>query len=149
MNSTLLEKSDSNSPGTKRSKSNRTPDDIKRELDKVLKNGFNTFHGGSFLLIPYLLHLGIVEKINALNVDKQNDIPVEKAVLALLNMGIVGKKRISRVANVTDQGLAVFAGLGKMPDPSFLHDFFEKLKSKGINPKIPWLNNKNLEFHFK
>ena len=64
------------SPGTKRSKSNKTPDDIKK-----------------------------------------------KAVLALLNMGIVGKKRISRVANVTDQGLAVFAGLGKMPDPSFLHDF--------------------------
>jgi hypothetical protein len=25
----------------------------------------------------------------------------------------------------------------------------EKLKSKGINPKIPWLNNKILEFHFK
>ena len=38
MNSTLPEKSDSNSPGTKRSKSNRTPDDIKRERDKVLKN---------------------------------------------------------------------------------------------------------------
>ena len=25
----------------------------------------------------------------------------------------------------------------------------EKLKSKGINPKIPWLNNKILVFHFK
>jgi hypothetical protein len=25
----------------------------------------------------------------------------------------------------------------------------EKLKCKGINPKIPWLNNKILEFHFK
>lgn len=25
----------------------------------------------------------------------------------------------------------------------------EKLKSKGINPRIPWLNNKILEFHFK
>ena len=129
MNSILLEKSDSNSPGTKKSKSNRTPDDMKRELDKVLKDGFNTFYGGSFLLIPYLLHLGIVEKINALNVDKQNGIPVEKAVLALLNMGIVGKKRICRVANVTDQGLAVFAGLGKMPDPSFFHDFLDKVKT--------------------
>lgn len=42
-------------------------------------------------------------------------------------MGIVGKNRISRVANVTDQGLAVFAGLGKMPDPSFLHDFLDEV----------------------
>ncbi len=129
MNSILLEKSDLNSPRTKRSKSNRTPDDIKRELDKVLKDGFNTFYGGSFLLIPYLLHFGIVEKINALNVDKQNGIPVEKAVLALLNMGIVGKKRICRVANVTDQGLAVFAGLGKMPHSRFFHDFLDKVKT--------------------
>jgi len=129
LNSILLEKSDSNSPETKRSKSNRTPDDIKRELDKALKVGFNTFYGGSFLLIPYLLQLGIIEKINALNVDKQNGIPVEKAVLALLNMGIVGKKRISRVANVTDQGIAVFAGLGKMPDPSFFHDFLDEVKT--------------------
>ena len=44
-------------------------------------------------------------------------------------MGIVGKKRISRVANVTDQGLAVFAGLGKMSDPCFLHDFLDKVKT--------------------
>ncbi len=28
-------------------------------------------------------------------------------------------------------------------------DLNEKLKSKGINPKVPWLNNKILEFHFK
>jgi hypothetical protein len=25
----------------------------------------------------------------------------------------------------------------------------EKLKNKGINPAVPWLNNKTLEFHFK
>ncbi len=129
MNPILLEKSDSNSEGNERSKCNRNPDEIKRELDKALKDGFNTFYGGSFLLIPYLLHLGIVEKINALRVEKQSGIPVEKAVLALLHLGIVGKKRISRVENVTDQGLAVFAGLGKMPDPCFFHDFLDKVKT--------------------
>ena len=37
------------------------------------------------------------------------------------------EKRISRVANVTDQCLAVFAGLGKMSDPSFFHNFLDKL----------------------
>ena len=26
---------------------------------------------------------------------------------------------------------------------------FEKLKKKGIDHKVPWLNNKQLEFHFK
>jgi len=25
----------------------------------------------------------------------------------------------------------------------------EKLRSRGISPRVPWLNNKNLEFHFK
>lgn len=129
MNSILLEKSASNSQGNTRSKCNRTPDEIKRELDKALKDGFNTFYGGSFLLIPYLLHLGIVDKINALKVEKQNGIPVEKAVLALLHLGIVGKKRISRVECVTDQGLALFAGLGNMPDSSFFHDFLDKVKT--------------------
>ena len=129
MNPILLEKSDSNGQEYKKSKCNRTPDEIKREVDKALKNGFNTFYGGSFLLTPYLLHLGIIEKINALGVEKQNGIPVEKAVLALLHLGIVGKKRISRTKNVTDQGLAVLAGLGKMPNPSFFHDFLDKVKT--------------------
>jgi len=84
LNPVLLEKSDSSSQGNERSKCNRTPEEIKRELDKALKTGFHTFYGGSFLFIPYLLHLGIVEKINALRVEKQGGIPVEKAVLALL-----------------------------------------------------------------
>lgn len=82
MNPILLEKSDSNSQRNERSKCNRNPDEIKRELDKALKDGFHTFCCGSFLLIPYLLLLGIVGKINALRVEKQSGIPVEKAVLA-------------------------------------------------------------------
>lgn len=114
LNPILLEKSDSISQRNERSKCNRTPEEIKRELDKALKTAFHTFYGGSFLLIHYLLHLGIVEHINALRVEKHGGIPVEKAVLALLHLGIVGKKRISRIENVTDQGLAVFAGFGKM-----------------------------------
>ena len=44
-------------------------------------------------------------------------------------MGILGKKRICRVANVTDQGLAVFAGFGKMPHSRFFHDFLDKVKT--------------------
>lgn len=94
MNPILLEKSDSNSEGDEGAKCNRNPDEIKRELDKALKDGFHTFYGGSFLVIPYLLHLGIVEKINALRVEKQSGIPVEKAVLALLHLGIVGKAKL-------------------------------------------------------
>ena len=96
LNPTLLEKSASNSQGNDRSKCNRTPDDIKRELDKALKDSFHTSYGGCFLVIPYLLHFWIVEKINSLRVAKQSGIPVEKAV---------------------------FAGSSKMPDPSFFHDF--------------------------
>jgi hypothetical protein len=129
LNPILLEKSDSNILVNKRSNSNRTPYEIKRELDKALKGGFNTFYGGSFLLIPYLLHLGIVENISTLRVEKSSGIPIEKAVLALLHLGIVGKKRISRIEDVTDQGLAVFAGLSKMPDPSFFHEFLDKVKT--------------------
>jgi hypothetical protein len=46
----LLEKSDSISQRNERSKCNRTPEEIKRELDKALKTGFHTFYGGSFSL---------------------------------------------------------------------------------------------------
>jgi hypothetical protein len=129
LNHILLEKSCSVSPGDKKSKCNRTPDEIERELDKVLKNGFHTFYGGSFLLIPYLLQLGIMEKVDVLKVEKQSGIPVEKAVLALLHLGIVGKKRISRVGAVKDQGFVVFAGLGMMPDSSFFHNFLDEVKT--------------------
>lgn len=61
--------------------------------------------------------------------EKQSGIPVEKAVLALLHLGIVGKKRISWVGDVKDQGFVVFAGLGMMPDSSFFHNFLDEVKT--------------------
>jgi hypothetical protein len=46
LNPILLEKSDSDIQVNKRSNSNRTPDEIKKELDKALKDGFNTTSSG-------------------------------------------------------------------------------------------------------
>jgi len=60
---------------------------------------------------------------------KENGIPIEKAVLALLYLSIIGKKRINRVEKITDQGVAVFAGLGNIPDSSFFHNFLNKTKT--------------------
>ncbi len=54
---------------------------------------------------------------------------MEKAVLSLLYLSILGKKRISRAKNVTDLGLPVIAGLSKLPDPSFFHDFLDKIRT--------------------
>lgn len=124
-----MERSSIDCAKKKRKSFNRTPETIQLELDHVLKTGFQTAYGGSFLLIPYLLHLDILEKIRALNVDKQSGIPVEKAVLPLILLGIIGKKRINRVKKVTDPGLAVWAGLGKLPDSSFFHGFLDTVKT--------------------
>lgn len=98
-------------------------------MDSVLKTGFCTFYGGSFLLIPYILQLGIIEKVDALKIKKGDGIPVEKVILALLHLSIIGKKRINRVEKITDQGVPVFAGLGKLPDFSFFHGFLNKTKT--------------------
>jgi len=73
--------------------------------------------------------LGIAEKVNVLAEKKENGIPIEKAVLALLYLSIIGKKRINRVGKITDQGVAVFAGLGNIPDSSFFHNFLNKTKT--------------------
>ena len=73
--------------------------------------------------------MGIAEKVNVLAEKKENGIPIEKAVLALLYLSIIGKKRINRVGKITDQGVAVFAGLGNIPDSSFFHNFLNKTKT--------------------
>lgn len=75
--------------------------------------------------------MGITEKVDALKIKKEDGIPVEKAVLALLYLSILGKKRINRTEKITDQGVAVFAGLGKLPDSSFFHSFLNKTKTSG------------------
>jgi hypothetical protein len=209
LNSILLEKSDSNSPGTKRSKSNRTPDDIKRELDKALKDSFNTSlrnYKGEAKLIEvwfqedgedkyygYLTNdegtpeeetVAIYEKrwgienflkeAIFLNIDKLLGTELNK-ISATLAIKLVGYCTVSclrrdiggdyakmEIEGIFEKFLNIHAFVRSKGEkihvtyyryPPELVPLFqglnEKLKSKGINPKIPWLNNKILEFHFK
>lgn len=104
--------------------------DIKRELDEILKCGFYTKFGGGFLLIPYLLQIGIKEKVKTLNIEKVDGIPTYKAVLGIINTSIFGVKRLSKLKNINDIGLAVLSGFRKLPSDSFYHNFLESIKLK-------------------
>lgn len=137
MSHILFERKTSGGSQKKKQKgTNRDPEMIQRELDRALKRGFQTAYGGSFFLIPYLLHLDILNKVEIFNLGKQGGIPVEKAVLALMLMGIIGKKRVNRAKNVTDPGIAAFAGMGKLPDQSFFHAFLDRPKTLDVEQFI-------------
>jgi hypothetical protein len=103
---------------------------IKKDLDEILRCGFHTRYGGAFLLMPYLLQIGILEKVEKLCLKKTQGIPVLNASLGIINYSIFGLKRLSKIENIQDLGLAVASGLPKLPSCSFYHEFLNSIKLK-------------------
>jgi hypothetical protein len=103
---------------------------IKKDLEEILRCGFWTRYGGTFLLIPYLLQIEIEKRVEKLGLRKTDGIPVLSAVLGIINYSIFGGKRISRIGNIQDLGLAVASGLPKLPSFSFYHQFLDSIKLK-------------------
>lgn len=101
---------------------------IKRDVEEILRCGFHTRYGGAFLLIPYLLQIGIDKKVIKLGLQKTEGIPVLNATLGIINYSIFGLKRLSKIENITDLGLAVASGLPKLPCCSFYHEFLDSIK---------------------
>jgi hypothetical protein len=85
---------------------------------------FITRCGGLFLFMPYLVRLGLdqVAKAGALPGSKM--IPREHALRACLALKLCAVERKSHVMSlVTDQGLALFAGLNVTPKKSYLSEY--------------------------
>ena len=85
---------------------------------------FRTQFGGLFLFVPFLAQVPLPAILNTAGFPGTRMIPAEHAVRALLALKLFGARRHSHVmAEVLDEGLALFAGLNAIPKRSFLTEY--------------------------
>ncbi len=92
---------------------------------------FRTQFGGLFLFIPFLARIPLETILRTADFPGSQMIPAAHALRALLGLKLYGGRRHSHVmAEVLDEGLALFAGLNAIPKRSFLTEY-----SCRIHPK--------------
>lgn len=67
----------------------------------------------------------------SLGVEKQKGISILQSVICLVFLSIIGKKRVSKVENLKDHGIAVVSGFSKLPSKSYFHEFLNKIMVSG------------------
>lgn len=94
-----------------------------RSLD-VSPREFRTQYGGLFLFVPFLARIPWSEIVKGAGLPGSAMIPAEQALRSLLGLKLFGSRRHSHVmADVFDEGLALFAGLNVIPKQSFLTEY--------------------------
>ena len=94
-----------------------------RALDLAPRQ-FRTQFGGLFLFLPFLAQLPVAAMLKTAGFPGTRMVPAEHAVRALLALKLFGARRHSHVmAEVLDEGLALFAGLNAIPKRSFLTEY--------------------------
>jgi hypothetical protein len=92
---------------------------------------FRTQFGGLFLFVPFLARIPLETILRTADFPGSQMIPAAHALRALLGLKLYGGRRHSHVmAEVLDEGLALFAGLNAIPKRSFLTEY-----SCRIHPK--------------
>lgn len=92
---------------------------------------FRTQFGGLFLFLPFLARIPLETMLRTADFPGSQMIPAAHAMRALLGLKLYGARRHSHVmAEVLDEGLALFAGLNAIPKRSFLTEY-----SCRIHPK--------------
>lgn len=92
---------------------------------------FRTQFGGLFLFVPFLAGIPLETMLRTADFPGSQMIPAAHALRALLGLKLYGARRHSHVmAEVLDEGLALFAGLNAIPKRSFLTEY-----SCRIHPK--------------
>lgn len=90
-----------------------------------------TQFGGLFLFVPFLAQIPLETILRTAHFPGSQMIPAAHALRALLGLKLYGSRRHSHVmADVLDEGLALFAGLNAIPKRSFLTEY-----SCRIHPK--------------
>src|SRR6266852_6153363 len=85
---------------------------------------FRTQFGGLFLFVPFLAQIPLPTMLRTAHFPGTQMIPADHAVRALLGLKLFGTRRHSHVmAEVLDEGLALFAGLNVTPKRSFLTEY--------------------------
>jgi hypothetical protein len=94
-----------------------------RELDLAPRK-FRTKFGGLFLFIPWLVESKLDRILARVDLPGSKMIPAGCAIRSLLGLKLFGNARHRHVmSHVLDEGLALFAGLNRIPKRSFLTEY--------------------------
>lgn len=106
-----------------------------RSLD-LSPREFRTQYGGLFLFIPFLARIPWSDLVKQADLPGSDMIPAEHALRSLLGLKLFGSRRHSHVmADVFDEGLALFAGLNVIPKRSFLTEYSCRIRPSSY-PKL-------------
>jgi len=106
-----------------------------RSLDLSARE-FRTQYGGLFLFVPLLARIPWGDLVKHAELPGSEMIPAEHALRSLLGLKLFGSRRHSHVmADVFDQGLALFAGLNVIPKRSFLTEYSCRIRPASY-PKL-------------
>lgn len=107
--------------------------DISKNLLELLTAGVDTYFGGLFLLIPFLLQIKVWDLAGMLWPFKgkgSKGLTPTQVFLALFFTALGGLKNLNRVRNIQDTGLFLAAGLPKVPSAATLHRYLDSLNEK-------------------
>jgi len=94
-----------------------------RQLD-LSSRQFRTRFGGLFLFLPYLAQIPFDQLMEPAGLPGSKMIPAGQAMRSLLALKLFGNARHSHVmSDVLDEGLALFAGLNRIPKRAFLTEY--------------------------
>jgi hypothetical protein len=102
-------------------------------LVSLASRSFRTHVGGLFLFIPLMRNLRLNDVLRQAELPGSALIPAAQAVRTLLALKLVGKERKSHVMDlVSDEGIALFAGLNVVPKRSYLAAYSSSVDDRGI-----------------
>ena len=92
---------------------------------------FRTPLAGLFLFLPLLDHIDLRAVVTAARLPSSQMIPAAQAVRSLLALKLIGAERKSHVMDlVTDQAIALFAGINVVPKRSYLAAYSSRIDHK-------------------
>ena len=101
-----------------------------RHLD-LSPSSFRTPLAGLFLFVPLLDHIDLDGVVTAARLPSSRMIPAAQAVRSLLALKLIGAERKSHVMDlVTDQAIALFAGINVVPKRSYLAAYSSRIDHK-------------------
>jgi hypothetical protein len=99
-----------------------------RQLDLAPRQ-FGTKFGGLFLFVPWLVSAKLDSILAQVGLPGSKMIPAGCAMRSLLGLKLFGNARHSHVmSHVLDEGLALFAGLNRIPKRAFLTEYSSRIK---------------------
>ena len=94
---------------------------------------FRTRFGGLFVFVALMRDLRLGQVVQRARLPGSAMIPAEQAVRTLLALKLVGKERKSHVMDlVSDEGIALFAGLNVVPKRSYLAAYSSSVDDRAI-----------------